>query len=173
MNINSVNANPANLGLDPSALQARFQQAFAPVAQLFGESTDQLVSDLKSSGTSLSALAQTKGVSQTDLVNAIKQGLQQSSSSGASALSDTQATNIANRIANHRHGGHHHHRSAGGVDPAGSGDGTGSGSALKLDVERLMTDLQSQSTDSTSPLPGSPTSSSDLLEQLSRFDQSL
>ena len=100
--------------LDPSqtvgasSWQTRMQQALGPVAQLFGESAQQLMSDLQSGKTSLSALAQSKGISQTDLINAIKQGLQQSSANGGPQLSDSQLTNLANTIANRVHGGHHH-----------------------------------------------------------------
>jgi len=114
--INPIGAtNPTNptQPLD-ATFQSRMQQALAPVASLFGETPDQLMSELNSGNTSLSALAAQKGVSQTDLVNAIKQGLQSTAPANGQAPSDTQLTNIANRIANHRHGGHHHH-GAGGV----------------------------------------------------------
>ena len=49
-------------------------------------------------------------------MNAIKQGLQQTSASGSSPLSDNQLTNIANRIANHKHGHHHHHKAPSATD---------------------------------------------------------
>ena len=164
--------------LDPSqtvgasSWQTRMQQALGPVAQLFGESAQQLMSDLQSGKTSLSALAKEKGISQTDLLNAIKQGLQQSSANGGSQLSDTQLTNLANTIANRVHGGHHHHGAAmsgiggasnanttgtvgvgsdsdgdndgsGGAGAGGVTSASGSASAVQTDVERLMFDLQS------------------------------
>ena len=166
----TVNAISNTALLDPSqnvdtSWQTRMQQALGPVAQLFGESAQQLEGDLQSGKTSLSALAQSKGVSQTDLVNAIKQGLQQSSANGGPQLSDSQLTNIANGVANRVHGGHHHHH-AGGVSPFDPASGTASGTSasgvgsadpssgssatgssagsptLQLDVERLMFDLQ-------------------------------
>jgi hypothetical protein len=112
MNVNGVGGNNQSAGIDQTAFQSRMQQAFGPVAQLLGESPDQLQSDLQTQGASLSSIAAQKGVSQTDLVNAIKQGLQQTSASGASPLSDNQLTNIANRIANHVHGHHHHHKAS-------------------------------------------------------------
>jgi hypothetical protein len=59
----------------------------------------------------LSSLAQQKGISQSDLVSAIQQGLQSTASANGQTLSSTQLANIANRIANHVHGGHRHHRS--------------------------------------------------------------
>src|SRR5262249_20260313 len=109
MNVNGVGGALPSQGPDQSVFQSRMKSAFAPVAQLFGETTDQLMSELQSGQTSLSDLAQQKGVSQNDLIDAIKRGLQSASANGTSALSDSQLTNLANRIANHKHG-HHHHR---------------------------------------------------------------
>jgi hypothetical protein len=124
MNINSVGGGVQPQQADNSVFQSRMQQAFAPVAQLFGESSDQLMSELQSGNTSLTDLAKAKGISQDDLVNAIKQGISQTQSSGngALSLSDTQLTNIATRIANHKHG-HHHQRaeSAGGAQDNAAG----------------------------------------------------
>jgi hypothetical protein len=105
--INNLDPNDPNNPVNQDRFRARMEQALTPVAQLFQETPDQLMNELQPGNKSLSDLAQSKGVSQDDLVNAIKQGL--SSTPGGSPLSDTQLTNIANRIANHRHGGHHHH----------------------------------------------------------------
>ncbi len=77
------------------------------------------MSELNSNKTSLSDLATQKGVSQTDLLTAIKAGLQQTAASNGQTPSDTQLTNIANRVANHKHGGGHHHH-GGGAAPVGS-----------------------------------------------------
>jgi hypothetical protein len=147
-----------------------------PVASLFGESPDQLMQELQSGHTSLSALAQQKGISQTDLVNAIKQGLQSTSANnGAPALSDAQLTNIANRIANHRHGGGHHHH-GGGVD-ATDNTSTDPASTIQTDVQKLIADLQqspaANPTSASSADDGTSTSESELLAALNRFDQSL
>ena len=131
MTVNPIGISNPNQPYDPNSFQTRMQQALAPVAQLFGESSDQLMSELQSGNTSLSALATQKGVSQSDLISAIKQGIQQTSANGSPTLSDNQLTNIANRIANHKHGGHHHHHHATGpTDAAGSTAGTGSASDL-------------------------------------------
>jgi hypothetical protein len=191
MTVGAINSTAL---LDPaqtvgaSSWQTRMQQALGPVAQLFGESAQQLMSDLQSGKTSLSALAQSKGISQTDLLQAIKQGLQQSSASGGSQLSATQLTNLANTIANRVHGHHHHGGGMSGVsgastsgtsgvgtDSDGDNDGSGGGSAgvtsassntsaLQTDVERLMFDLQtmlqSSSTSATSPSATSANSTS-------------
>ncbi len=196
--------------LDPSqtvgasSWQTRMQQALGPVAQLFGESAQQLMSDLQSGKTSLSALAQSKGISQTDLVNAIKQGLQQSSANGGPQLSDTQLTNLANTIANRVHGGHHHRggamnavggtstaAAASGVGADSDGDNDGSGAvgsggvtatssgntAIQTDVERLVFDLQSMLQSSSMATTGANTSSTtttaNVLNQLSQFNQTL
>ena len=137
--------------------------------------------ELQSGQTSLSTLAQQKGVSQTALVDAIKQGLQASSASnGAPALTDTQLTNIANRIANHKHGGHHHH-GGGGVDPTSSATTNGANgtdtSTIQLDVQKLIADLQQTPAASPSPTANNDaeqsTPEADLLAALNRFDQSI
>jgi hypothetical protein len=125
MTVTGISGTTPNQPIDQQPWAARFQQGMAPVAQLFGESPDQLMSELNSGQTSLSALAQQKGISQTDLVNAIKSGLQQSAPNGGANMSDSQLTNIANRIANHKHHGHHHHHGGG----AGAADAAGSTSA--------------------------------------------
>jgi hypothetical protein len=80
------------------------------LAQLFGESAKQLQTDLRSGDTSLTALAQSRGISQTDLINAIKssetsRGWQQTQADGGPELSDAQMTDLANRIANRVHSG--------------------------------------------------------------------
>ena len=109
MTVNPIGISNSNQSYDPTSFLTHMQQALAPVAQLFGESSDQLMSELQSGNTSLSALASSKGISQTDLVNAIKSGLQQAAPNNGTALSNTQLTNLANRIANRKHG-HHRHR---------------------------------------------------------------
>ena len=176
MNVSSIGGNQ-NTGTDPTGFQSRFAQALGPVASLFGESSDQLMQELQSGHTSLSALAQQKGVSQTDLVNAIKQGLQSTSANnGAPALSDAQLTNIANRIANHRHGGGHHHHGGGGVD-ATNNSSTDPTSTIQTDVQKLIADLQqspaANPTSTSSTDDSTSTSESELLAALNRFDQSL
>ncbi len=107
--INGVSGGQQNYGVDQSTFQSQIASTLGPVAQLFGESTSQLESDLQTQGTSLSSLAQSKGVSQSDLLSAIQQGLQQTASANGQTLSASQLTNISNRIANHTHGHHHHH----------------------------------------------------------------
>ena len=94
-----------------TAWQQRMQQAMGPVAQLFGESSQQLMQQLQSGGSSLSTLAQSQGVSQSSLLSAIQQGLQQAGGP-ASSMSSTQLANLSSTIANRVHHGHHHHGGA-------------------------------------------------------------
>ena len=170
MTINPIGITNPNQALDPSSFQTRMQQALSPVATLFGESTDQLMSELNSGHTSLSALAANKGITQAQLVDAIKQGLQQSSPNNGQSMSDTQLTNIANRIANHKHGGHHHHGGGGGVSAT---DGTTS----STDPTTALTSTSATSSSSTTTADSSTQQLLQLLEAQSQnqsaFDQSL
>lgn len=152
------------------------QQGLAPVAQLFGESTDQLMSELSSGKTSLSALASQKGISQTDLIDAIKQGLQQNAPSGQTP-SDSQLTNMANRIANHKHGGGHHHGGGGGVSAAGSSSDIDPLTGLPVSSSSSSTSTSTSSGSTTTTADSSALQLMQLLEGQSQtqgaFDQSL
>jgi hypothetical protein len=77
------------LGLSPSALQQQLQ-----------------------SGQSLSAIAQTQGVSQQSLVQSITSALTQNGSTASASQLQQIATSIANRTPGA--GGHHHHHGGGG-----------------------------------------------------------
>jgi hypothetical protein len=109
---------------------ARMQSVVSSVSKLFGMSTDDLKSQL-ASGQSLSQIAVTKGVSQANLLSAIKTGLQtaasgtQQSGTTTSGL-DAQATRIANR----KH--HHHHGGGAGAAAATSAATSTTGSALAV-----------------------------------------
>ena len=95
MNISSlasVNATSA-LGVHAGAQQdfrTRMQQSMAPVAKLFGMTTDQLMSAVKSSGMSLADYAASKGITNDNLTAAVKQGLRSGNRtpSPASGVSD-------------------------------------------------------------------------------------
>jgi len=107
MNISSIGGGASALqqlgraaGTD---VRSRIDQGMSEVAKLFGTTGSQLMSDVKASGQSLADYATSKGVSKDDLINAIKQGLQANAPNGAQ-LSDTQLTNMADRIANHKPG---------------------------------------------------------------------
>jgi len=142
----------ASGGVDPTNWLMQMQQTLGPVAQLFGESTQQLMNDLQSGKTSLSQLAQSKGIPQTALLSAIEQGLQQSSSNSGHQLSATQLTNLANGIANRVHGGHHHHHGENGASNTAATSNTSATSdtsstspltAIEQDLQQLLTDLSS------------------------------
>jgi hypothetical protein len=185
MNISSINANGALQGpggTDPADFRTRMQQAMAPVAQLFGTTPEQLMQAVQESGGTLSDYAASKGISQTDLTAAIKQGLQSNAPNGTQ-LSDTQLTNIADRIENHKPHGHHHHGAPPADPTAGSGV-TGDASAIKSDLEKLMADLKAAgatgavdptatTTDPTDSTSTNSVSTNALLDLLSRFDQQL
>jgi hypothetical protein len=212
---NSAQAHGAQKAHGQNAHQGggpfRMAQTMDPVAQLFGETTTELLNDLNTGQTSLSAYADSKGVAQTDLLDAIKQGLQSWSPNGKHFLTDPALTNIATAIANRMHGGGvapttapSGAAGAGGVgtdtdgdDDAGTTDApgaTGAGNAadpaaaLKLDIERLLVDLQALQSSvaangAGTPPPdatGSGTSNiwssaaiTDLVNRLSQVDQAL
>ncbi len=151
MTINPIGISNPNQAIDPTSFQTRMQQTLAPVAQLFGESSDQLMSELDSGSTSLSVLASQKGISQTDLINTIKQGLQQSATSNGQTPSDSQLTNMAARIAGHKHGGHHHH---------------GGGGAAAIGGTTSSTDPTATSTSATTTTDSPTTSATEQLLQL-------
>jgi hypothetical protein len=170
--IGAASQTQANTGIDPASWQTQMQQMLGPVAQLFGESTQQLTNDLQSGKTSLTQLADAKGISQTDLLSAIQQGLQQSKAFGGTQLSGTQLTNLANGIANRVHGGHHHHHDGGsptssatGASNAGATPGSTSTdplSAIEQDLQQLLTDLGT----ALSPNGSAGTSASTGIDQL-------
>jgi len=185
MNISPINAYGALQGpggTDASDFRTRMQQAMAPVAQLFGTTPDQLMQAVQESGGTLADYAASKGISQTDLTAAIKQGLQSNAPNGTQ-LSDTQLTNIADRIENHKPHGHHHH-SAPPADPTAASGATGDASAIKTDLEKLMADLKAAgatgatdptvaTNNSTVPTATNSASTNALLDLLSTFDQQL
>jgi hypothetical protein len=183
MNISSLtSSNAAAMGIgagSPSDFRARMQQSLAPVAKLFGMTSDQLMSAVKSSGGSLADYAASKGISNADLTAAIKQGLQDNAPNGVQ-LSDTQLTNLAQRIEHHKPGD-----APQGRPPAGTTDAIGANSgasSLKTDIEKLIADLKtldststsgatSTATDGAGAASSNPTSA--LLDALVRIDQRL
>jgi hypothetical protein len=174
VNVSSVGAGANAMGIggaDQQDFRARMQQSMAPVAQLFGMTSDQLMSAVQSSGGSLADYAASKGISNTDLTAAIKQGLADNAPNGVQ-LSDTQLTNLAQRIENHKPGDF-----PSGPHSTSSGNAVGTSSVdLKADLEKLIADLKassSTSSDSSSTSSSTDASSSALLELLTKFDQRL
>jgi hypothetical protein len=161
MNISSIASASGMTGVtgaNQDDFRTRMQQAMAPVAQLFGMSSDDLMSAVKASGGSLADYAASKGISSTDLTAAIKQGLQANAPNGVQ-LSDSQLTNMAQRIESHKPGD-----GPQGPPPDGgavSMSATSSNSTIKTELEKLIADLKaSESTASTDGTTSSSTSTS-------------
>jgi len=104
---NALSTMPSTM----AAQGARFdrRKMMAPVADLLGMSQDELRVALKG-GQTLDKLAASKGISHSDLVAAIKKGLQDARPNGASdADGDNDIDKVAENIATGKVGGHHHH----------------------------------------------------------------
>ncbi len=181
MNISSIGGagGTTAVGANQNDFRTRMEQSMAPVAQLFGMTSDQLMTAVKASGGSLADYAASKGISSTDLTAAIKQGLQNNAPNGVQ-LSDSQLTNLAQRIENHKPGDRPQGPPPGGaVGATGSTAATDSTSTIKSELEKLLEDLKSSdSTTSTSATGTSSTttgavSTNALLDVLTRFDQQL
>ena len=173
MNISSITSGTAELGgVNQNDFRTRMEQSMAPVAQLFGMTSDQLMIAVKASGKSLADYASSKGIASSDLTAAIKQGLQSNAPSGVQ-LSDSQLTNLAQRIENHKPGdGPQGPPPGGSVGSVGSTDST---STIKSEVEKLLNDLKasdSTTAGGTSNTNGS-VSTNALVDVLTRFDQQL
>jgi hypothetical protein len=155
--VGGVDSTQAFAATSATSFRERMQQAMQPVADKLGMSEDDLQSELKS-GKSLSDVANDKGVSHDDLVAAIKQGLQSvdshgdsdgdTSTSGTDASTDSSKLDtMANRIADHKHGGHHHHHGGGGTADATDSTSSSSGALGLLqqagfDPQELLQQLQ-------------------------------
>jgi hypothetical protein len=161
MNISSIGGagGATAIGANQNDFRTRMQQSMAPVAQLFGMTSDQLMSAVKDSGKSLADYASSKGISNADLTAAVKQGLQSNAPSGAQ-LSDTQLTNLAQRIENHKPGDRPQGPPPGGA--IGGATSTDSTSLLKSEVEKLLDELKASATSSTSSSGLSSTTKTDL-----------
>jgi hypothetical protein len=160
MNISSITSGTAALGgVNQTDFRTRMEQSMAPVAQLFGMTSDQLMSAVKASGKSLADYASSKGISSSDLTAAIKQGLQSNAPSGVQ-LSDSQLTNLAQRIENHKPGdGPQGPPPGGSVGSVGSTEST---STIKSEVEKLLNDLKASESSSTGVSGTSSTTKTDL-----------
>ena len=170
MNVSSVGGSVPSMqfdGVGSTDFRSRMEQGMAPVAELFGTSASQLMSDVRASGKSLADYAASKGVSNDKLVTAIKQSLQANAPTGAQ-LSDAQLTNLANRIAGHVPGDRPQVPPPGADRSGGLGQLTNS-SEIKSDLDKLIEDLKSGSSSSSSD----STSVDALVQLLSRVDQQL
>ena len=98
-----------------SGAEGRMAAAVSAVSSLFLMSSAQLTSAL-ASGQSMTSIATAKGVSSSDLMTAIKTGVQQGAPQGSAAPGGSVLTKIASNIAQHTGsvtGGHHRHRGGG------------------------------------------------------------
>jgi len=161
MNISSIGGahGTTAVGANQNDFRARMEQSMAPVAQLFGMTSDQLMSAVKDSGKSLADYASSKGVSSTDLTAAIIQGLL-ANAPNVVQLSDTQLTNLAQRIENHKPGaGPQGPPPSGAIGGATSTDST---SIIKSEVEKLLEELKANATTSAGVSGTSSTTKTDL-----------
>src|ERR1700689_638529 len=94
--------------------QSNWQAIMSSAASALGLSPSALQQQLQS-GQSLSAIAQTQGVSQQSLVQSITTALTQNGSTASASQVQQIATSIANRPPGA--GGHHHHHHGGGGSP--------------------------------------------------------
>jgi hypothetical protein len=135
---NVLNAASATLGLTGPALQQQLQ-----------------------SGSSLSSIAQSQGVSQQTLVSSISSALTQNGSTATGSQLQQMATSIANRTP----GGHHHHHHGGGstsdaTDGSSSADATSATSSTDDPLMAALTAASSSSSSSPFEDLSDPSSSS-------------
>jgi uncharacterized protein YidB (DUF937 family) len=120
-------------GMPPEAAQA--------AASALGTSSADVTGALKN-GTTLSALAQQKGVSQSDLVSAVTAGLKSGAPAGAPTLSGDQLTTMATNMVNGTRPAGPAGPPPGGPPPAMGGQhGAVSSSGATSDLQRLAQDL--------------------------------
>jgi hypothetical protein len=128
------------------------QQVLQPVAQLLGTTPQDLITQMQS-GTTLSTIAGQQGVSQTDLISAIEQGLQAASPT-TNSTTQSSLTSVATSIANGtaKIGHHHHHHSGAsttsptsslGLDDDSNADDDGSDSSSSSTTTSTVNSLAS------------------------------
>ena len=118
-------------------------KALAPVAKLLDMSVDELNRALKD-GKTLDKIAASKGVAHTDLVAAIKEGLQDSQPSGKAA---GELDKVAEDLASGKgHRAHHHH----GPPPAANRADTGALATVSSMLDMSSSDLVDALTSGTS-----------------------
>jgi uncharacterized protein YidB (DUF937 family) len=142
MSVSSIDGGTTALSyLTAQSSHHRRQPDLSNTAQLLGVSGDQLASDLRS-GSTLSSLANTAGVSSSNLLSSVEADLKANAPEAAPSLSDTQLADMATSIINGT--------GPGGVGSAGA---TSSGRAtdnlnsladsLGLDSQDLLSQIQS------------------------------
>jgi hypothetical protein len=160
MSVSPIGASTTSAVQQPSSNQnTNWQNMLSAVSGMLGVSTSALQQQLHS-GSSLSSIAQTKGVSQQSLIQSISAALTQNGSAASGSQLAQIATNIANRTPGA--GGHHHHHGGGGTSLTA---GQSSAATLLSALEGAST-----STSSTDPLvsalDGDTSSSSSTIDAL-------
>jgi hypothetical protein len=141
MSVSPIGASSTSAVQQPWSNQNNnWQKMLSAVAGTLGVSTSAL--QQLQSGSSLSSIAQTKGVSQQSLIQSISAALTQNGSPASGSQLTQIATNIANRTPGA--GGHHHHHGVGGS----------SSTAEQSSASTLLSTLEggSSSMSSTDPL---------------------
>ena len=149
---------------------AVWQQVLQSAGSVLGMSTSDLTTALRS-GQSMAQIAQQKGVSQSDLTNAVTQALNTAAQNGASLPTD--ASSMAQQIVSQTggpSGHHHHHHHHGGSSTDGSSSST-DGSADSM-LSSISSALGMQPTDLLQALVGG-TSLQTLAQQNGVSEQSL
>jgi len=146
--IDALGGAPTGWAPQSAGANSWLQGVLEPVAEKLGTSASSLLQQLQG-GASLSEVADQQGVSRSDLIAAIEQGLRQSAPAGSGASAGL--ADLANRIADRHglHGAHRHHRlQTGAGDGAGQaggpaqGDLAGLASLLQLSPGELVQQLQ-------------------------------
>jgi hypothetical protein len=143
MSVGPIGASATSaLQQPPSNQSGDWQNMLSAVSGTLGMSTSSLQQQLQA-GSSLSSIAQTKGVSQPSLLQSITTALTENGSTASGSQLQQIATNIAHRTPGA--GGHHHHHRGGGGSSSAAGESAASALLSALDGS-------SSSTSSTDPL---------------------
>jgi hypothetical protein len=171
MSIGSIDSSNA-WSQQSGSTQTNWQNILSAASDTLGLSTSALQQQLQS-GSSLTSIAQTQGVSQQTLVSSIEGALTQNGSAATGSQLQSIATTIANRTPGS--GGHHHHHAGGATDgsssTSGSTDSTDSTSSSSNDEteDELIAALTGDSSPTSSllsALTGDSSSPSSLLSTL-------
>jgi hypothetical protein len=153
MSVSPIGASASTAVQPPSSSQNNnWQNMLSAMSGMLGMSTSALQQQLQS-GSSLTSIAQTQGVSPQSLIQSISTALTQNGSTASGSQLQQIATNIANRTPGA--GGHHHHHGGG-----GSSSAAGQTAEATLLAALEGTSSATSSTDSLFSIPDSSSSSS-------------
>jgi hypothetical protein len=148
MSIGSIGSASNWPAQQSSSMQSNWQNILTAASGTLGMTAPALQQQLQS-GSSLSSIAQSQGVSQQTLISSISGALTQNGSTATGSQLQTMATNIADRTP----GGHHHHHHGGG---GSTSDATAGSSA----TDTLGADSTSATSSTDDPLMAALTASS-------------